>query len=113
LQPTGPFWVLEYVTKHNKRKDYEDNMQKYERELKVPYYLLFYPDNREPTLFHLSSRKYRSVPPTSGAVMPSRNWTWKRHYWMTGCVSGTRANFSLCPRISNATWTKHAANCER
>jgi Uma2 family endonuclease len=63
LQPTGPFWVLEYVSKHNKRKDYEDNMHKYERELKVPYYLLFYPDNRELTLFHLRSRKYRSVPP--------------------------------------------------
>ena len=61
LQPTGPFWVLEYVSKYNKRKDYEDNMQKYERELKVPYYLLFYPDNRELTLFRLSSRKYRTV----------------------------------------------------
>src|SRR6185437_13710939 len=45
LQPVGPFWMLEYVSKHNKRKDYEDNFQKYERELKVPYYLLFYPDD--------------------------------------------------------------------
>ncbi|MHB1424354.1 MAG: Uma2 family endonuclease [Gemmataceae bacterium] len=63
LQPVGPFWVLEYVSKHNKRKDYEDNMPKYERDLKVPYYLLFYPDNRELTLFHLRSRKYRSVLP--------------------------------------------------
>lgn len=63
FQPVGPFWVLEYVSKYNKRKDYEDNMQKYERELKVPYYLLFYPDNRELTLFRLRSRGYRSVPP--------------------------------------------------
>ncbi len=63
LQPTGPLWMLEYVSKYNKRKDYEDNMQKYERELKVPYYLLFYPDARELTLFQLRSRKYRSVPP--------------------------------------------------
>jgi Uma2 family endonuclease len=63
LEPVGPFWVLEYVSKYNKRKDYEDNMPKYERELKVPYYLLFYPDNRELTLFHLRSRKYRSVTP--------------------------------------------------
>ncbi len=63
FQPVGPFWMLEYVSKYNKRKDYEDNMQKYERELKVPYYLLFYPDARELTLFHLRSRKYRSVPP--------------------------------------------------
>ncbi len=63
LQPVGPFWMLEYVSKHNKRKDYEDNMEKYERELKVPYYLLFYPDVRELTLFHLGSRKYRTVKP--------------------------------------------------
>ena len=55
--------MLEYVSKYNKRKDYEDNMQKYEKELKVPYYLLFYPDNRELTLFRLSSRKYRTVKP--------------------------------------------------
>jgi Uma2 family endonuclease len=63
LQPVGPFWMLEYVSKYNKRKDYEDNMQKYERELKVPYYLLFYPDACELTLYHLRGRKYRSVPP--------------------------------------------------
>jgi hypothetical protein len=55
--------MLEYVSKYNQRKDYEDNMQKYERELKVPYYLLFYPDAGELTLYHLRSRRYRSVPP--------------------------------------------------
>jgi Uma2 family endonuclease len=65
LQPVGPFWMLEYVSKRNKRKDYEDNFQKYERELKVPYYLLFYPDARELTLFHLGSRKYRSIKPNA------------------------------------------------
>lgn len=63
FQPVGPFWMLEYVSKHNKRKDYEDNMQKYERELKVPYYLLFYPDVAEMTLYRLRGRTYRSVPP--------------------------------------------------
>ena len=55
--------MLEYVSKYNKRKDYEDNMQKYERELKVPFYLLFYPDTGELTLYHLHGRKYRSVLP--------------------------------------------------
>jgi hypothetical protein len=64
FQPVGPFCMLEYVSKHNKRKDYEDNMHKYERELKVPYYLLFYPDARELTLFHLRGRRYRSVKPS-------------------------------------------------
>jgi hypothetical protein len=63
FQPTGPFWVLEYVSKHNKRKDYEDSFIKYERHLKVPYYLVFYPDNQELTLFHRGARKYVTVKP--------------------------------------------------
>ncbi len=63
LQPVGPFWMLEYVSKYNQRKDYVDNMQKYERDLKVPYYLLFYPDAGDLTLYHLRGRKYRAVPP--------------------------------------------------
>jgi Uma2 family endonuclease len=32
-QPAGPFWVLEYVSKSNPRKDYEDSFDKYEQEL--------------------------------------------------------------------------------
>jgi hypothetical protein len=63
LQPARPFWVLEYVSKSSKRKDHEDSFLKYERELKVPYYLLFYPDNQELTLFHHNGRKYVSVKP--------------------------------------------------
>src|SRR5262249_10326392 len=46
-QPVSPFWVLEYVSKHSKRKDYDESFRKYERELKVPYYLLFYPEAQE------------------------------------------------------------------
>jgi putative restriction endonuclease len=70
LEPVGPYWVLEYVSKYNKRKDYEDSFRKYERELKVPYYLLFYPDNQELTLFHLQGRKYRSVPADAAGRHP-------------------------------------------
>lgn len=62
--------MLEYVSKYNKRKDYEDNMQKYERESKVPYYLLFYPDVGELTLYHLQGQKYRSVPPNDQGRHP-------------------------------------------
>lgn len=63
LQPTGPFWVLEYVSKSNRRKDYDDNMRKYEHELKVPYYLLFAPDQQEMTLYRHTGERYLSVPP--------------------------------------------------
>src|SRR5581483_4887371 len=65
FQPAGPFWVMEYVSNSNKRKDYEQSFVKYERELKVPYYLLFYPDGQELALYHLKSRKYVSVKPNA------------------------------------------------
>jgi Uma2 family endonuclease len=61
LQPCGPTWVLEYVSRYNKRKDYEDNFRKYERNLKVPYYLLFLPDAQDLKLYRHTGKKYASV----------------------------------------------------
>jgi Uma2 family endonuclease len=63
LEPAGPFWVMEYVSKSNERKDYEDNFHKYERELKVPYYMVFNRDAREMTLFRHNGKKYVTVRP--------------------------------------------------
>jgi Uma2 family endonuclease len=65
FQPVGPFWVMEYVSKYTKRKDYEDSFHKYERHLKVPYLLLFYPDNQELSLYRHNGRKYVSVKPNA------------------------------------------------
>jgi Uma2 family endonuclease len=70
LQPVGPFWVLEYVSKHNKRKDYEDNFEKYEKELKVPYYLTFYPDDQELTLYRYNRHRYVTVKPSKQGRYP-------------------------------------------
>lgn len=65
VQPVGPLLVLEYVSKHSERKDYDNNYEKYEEELKVPYYLIFYPDNEEMTLFRLGRKGYTAVPPNA------------------------------------------------
>ncbi len=65
LQPVGPFMTLEYVSKYSVRKDYEINLEKYERDLRVPYYLLFYPDNQEFTLFRLAGGKYVTATPNA------------------------------------------------
>jgi|SRR5579883_869511 len=65
LQPVGPFLVLEYVSKSSVRKDEETSYSKYEKELKVPYYLLFYPDADELTLFKLKDGKYSTVLPNA------------------------------------------------
>jgi Uma2 family endonuclease len=61
LQPAGPFWILEYVSKSNRRKDYKDNKRKYDRDLKVPYYLLFAPDKQEMTLYRHNGSRYVKV----------------------------------------------------
>jgi Uma2 family endonuclease len=58
LQPAGPFWVLEYVSRRSKRKDYKDSFRKYERELKVPYCLFFRPEKQELRLHHHDGRRY-------------------------------------------------------
>jgi Uma2 family endonuclease len=63
LEPARPFWVLEYVSESNKRKDYEESHQKYERELKVPYYLVFHPDRQDLTLYRHNRRRYVKVKP--------------------------------------------------
>jgi hypothetical protein len=65
LQPVGPFLVVEYVSQSNQRKDYDDSYRKYERDLRVPYYLLFYPDNEELTLFRLAGESYTTVTPNA------------------------------------------------
>ena len=63
LEPCGPFWVMEYVSKGSARKDYEDSYRKYERELKVPYYLIFYPDTGDLSLYRHNGKRYVSVKP--------------------------------------------------
>ncbi len=62
FQPVQPFWVFEYVSPSNKRKDYEDSFEKYER-LKVPYYLVYYPDSQDLTLFHHQGERYVTKKP--------------------------------------------------
>lgn len=68
--PIKPFWTLEYVSRSNRRKDYEDSFKKYERDLKVPYYLMFYPEDQELTLYRHNGRKYVSVRPNEQERYP-------------------------------------------
>lgn len=70
FQPARPFLVLEYVSKYNMRKDYEGNLFKYQNSLKVPYYLLYYPDNDELTVFQLVSGKYVAATPNDAGRLP-------------------------------------------
>jgi Uma2 family endonuclease len=63
FQPVGPFIVFEYVSKGSERKDYEESFRKYEQDLRVPYYLLFYPDNQELTLYRHNGQRYVTVLP--------------------------------------------------
>lgn len=91
LQPARPFCMLEYVSKTSERKDYTDSMNKYEHDLKVPYYLMFVPESQEMTLYHHNGEKYVSVKPNESGrcEMPELELEvglhggWMR-YWFRG-----------------------------
>lgn len=69
LEPAPPFWMLEYVSPRNPRKDYVDNFQKYEQELRVPYYLLFEPDRQALSVYRHDGERYmRLEPDANGRV---------------------------------------------
>lgn len=70
FESAKPFWVLEYVSKSNRRKDYEDNFHKYEQDLKVPYYLLFEPDSQELRLYRHNGVAYARVEPNEHGRLP-------------------------------------------
>lgn len=61
LEPVRPFLVLEYVSPSSYRKDHKDSFQKYEQELAVPYYLLFYPEKQELLLYRHNQLEYERV----------------------------------------------------
>src|SRR5207245_2882161 len=65
----GPFLVLEYVSPSSTRKDYEDNFRKYEQELRVPVYLVFYPERQDLRVYRLDHDGYQLVAPgASGRI---------------------------------------------
>jgi Uma2 family endonuclease len=61
LETDQPFLVLEYVSPASHRKDYHESFRKYERELRVPYCLLFYPEEQDLQLHHLEGTRYQRV----------------------------------------------------
>jgi Uma2 family endonuclease len=91
FEPAAPFWVLEYVSPLSRRKDYEENFQKCEQELKVPYCLFFYPEKQDLRLYRHTDYHYEQVEPnTAGRLaIPELDlevalfdrWT---HFWHQG-----------------------------
>jgi len=63
LQPVKPFWVLEYVSKHNRRKDWVDNLPIYAQDVQAAYYLVFEPEIQELILHRLEDSRYVTVLP--------------------------------------------------
>jgi Uma2 family endonuclease len=69
-QPVRPFLVLEYVSKNNLRKDHEENFRKYDCHLKVPYCLLFTPDERNLILYRHKGEEYCALIPNAEGRLP-------------------------------------------
>lgn len=85
------FWVMEYVSRRNKRKDYVDNFRRYGQEMKVPYYLTFDPETKELRLNRHNGEGYEpvaanehgryAVPELEVEVGLLNGWT---RYWFRG-----------------------------
>jgi Uma2 family endonuclease len=75
FEPARPFWVLEYVSRHSQRKDYKESFQKYERHLKVPYALFFYPERQDLKLYRHRGGKYSLVKRNAAGRYPIRKLT--------------------------------------
>ena len=91
IQATGPFMVFENWSKDNPRKDYQKSYDKYEAELKVPYFLRYYADDQKMSLLEFDKRKdkYVSVQPDDEGrcAIPELDLTvglldgWVRFWW--------------------------------
>jgi Uma2 family endonuclease len=72
FESAHPFWVLEYVSKSNRRKDYEDNFLKYQDDLKVPYYLLFDPERQDLRVFRHTGTAFIPIEPNENGRLAVR-----------------------------------------
>jgi Uma2 family endonuclease len=63
------FWTLEFVSRSNWERDYKTKRECYERELKVPWYLMYDPEEQPPfrlTLYrHAGDAGYQLVSPNA------------------------------------------------
>ncbi|MBY0527323.1 MAG: Uma2 family endonuclease [Gemmataceae bacterium] len=62
LEPVQPLLVLEYVSVSSIRKDYKESFAKYERELRVPYCLMYYPEDRDLQIWRHAGEEYERLP---------------------------------------------------
>jgi Uma2 family endonuclease len=91
VETARPFFVLEYVSKTDSRKDYQKSYDKYEAELKVPYYLIFHPEDQELSLYRYNElqSRYRAVHPNGAGrhALPELDLEmglldgWVRYWW--------------------------------
>jgi hypothetical protein len=65
-----PLVVFEYVSPASYRKDYQTNFRRYESELKVPYYVLFYPEKQDLRVHRNTGTAYELTPPNAAGRYP-------------------------------------------
>src|SRR5262249_3424443 len=63
LEPVPPFLVMEYVSPASVRKECTASLRKSERELKVPYCVIFYPEDQDLRVFHHNGERYERMQP--------------------------------------------------
>jgi Uma2 family endonuclease len=71
-EPAGPFLVMEWVSDSPKgrRKDYKDNRRKFEKELKVPYFVTYDPARQDLRVLRHNGTSYEPVEPNEQGRYP-------------------------------------------
>lgn len=69
-QPAKPLLVIDYITELRNPEAYKHNPDRYGRELRVPYYLVAYPEEKRFTLYRLTDGGYADVPPNESGRFP-------------------------------------------
>lgn len=69
-QPAKPLLAIDYITELRNPEAYKHNPDRYGRELRVPYYLTAYPEEKRFTLYHLTDGGYAVVPPNEPGRFP-------------------------------------------
>jgi Uma2 family endonuclease len=72
LEAAGPFLVMEWISDspENRRKDREDSHGKYEKELKVPYCVMFDPARQQLQVEKHTGKRYEPVKPNKHGRYP-------------------------------------------
>jgi hypothetical protein len=97
LQPAGPFWVLDYISRSARTTVTRRNSPGTNASCEFPTTSSSAPRTRSWRFTATSGASTGSCRQTPFTATPSKNWKWRWAWSMAGLASGFRANCYPCP----------------